>query len=171
MKIKTLALTTTIAAIVTACSTHKGFVDYKELGVFSSDNAGNQKFTDVGPISTDASSWVWSSCDVVATNAVRELLDIAKVRGANTVYKITFDSENGRVTTPTCYKRWGWFALYVVGGLGPWMTHTAVEGIAANIANPDKHANAVMLTPNSDTLELAKNYVDSLGINEVTVDR
>jgi hypothetical protein len=163
-----------IAAILSsgllACSTHKGFVDYKELSVYSSENLGNHKFTDVGPVSGDATSWVWASCDTVATMAVKDLLDIAKTRGANTVYKITFEGNSGRVTTPTCFKRWGWFAMYVVGGLGPWMTISSAEGIAATTEMDTKASGSINIGPGQDTTELARTYISTLE-NAVSFDQ
>ena len=79
-----------IAVVISGCTAHSGYVDYKGLGVYSSETAGNHKFEDVSPVSVSQSTWVWDSCDKVATDAVREMLNVAKTRGANTVYKITF---------------------------------------------------------------------------------
>ena len=156
-----MATTLALGLLSLGCTAHNGFVDYKQMGVYASDNAGNAKFKDVGPVAADESSWVWTSCDTVATDAVRRMLDIAKVRGATTVYKITFESDSGRVTTPTCYKRWGWFFAYVVGGLGPWMTHSAVEGIAASMEG-EKVGQSIDIPKGSDTSELAKDFVQGI---------
>lgn len=144
---------------LTACTTHKGFVDYKEIGVYASENAGNLKFEDVGPVSTDVSSFIWASCDTVAKEAVRELIDMAKVRGGNTVYNITFDSDRGRVSTPTCHKRWGWFTLWIVPGLGPWMTATSVDGIAAKLNKDSQTFNSIYIPKNADSSELAETFI------------
>jgi len=144
------------------CTTHKGFVNYKELGVYAHGGAGNKKFEDIGPVNSSSSSWIWTSCDTVATEAVRQMLDIAKTRGANTVYKIVFETDNGRVSIPTCYKRWGWFLLYVAPGLGPWMTATSVEGIAAKIKTLTSTKNAIHIDNDSDTYKLAKDYIINL---------
>jgi hypothetical protein len=147
-------------ALFSACTTHRGFVNYQEIGVYASSEAGNRKFSDVGPVNTSASSWVWSSCDFVATEAVRDLLDISKTRGGNTVYNIRFDSESGQVSTPTCFKRWGFFILYLVPGLGPWMTATSVSGVAAKLdGEKPVSENEIRFDNSSDLNLLAEKFV------------
>lgn len=128
---KTVLCTLILASI--SCATENGFVDYKDLGVYTHESAGNKKFEDVGPIKAEASGFVWDSCDKIAKQAVSTLKDIAVTRGGNTVYDIKYVSENGYTKTPTCTVRYGWFAAYVVPGLGPWMTVVEAEGIAAKI--------------------------------------
>lgn len=149
------------ALLMSSCTTHKGFVDYQSLGVWASGNAGNLKFQDVGPISADASSFVWKSCDSVATEAVRNLIDIAKTRGGNTVYNITFESESARVSTPTCYKQWLWLATYV-GILGPWVTRASADGIAAKIADQSEKTSGIYLREGVGSEVLAAEYVSKV---------
>ncbi len=118
---------------LSACTTSHGFVNYETSGIYSSENAGNRKFKDVGPVSVNVRTFAWESCDKLAGRAVSELLDVAKTRGGTTVYNIKFDTGDNLVTSPTCSTGWGWFALYIVGGLGPWVQTISVEGVAAKV--------------------------------------
>lgn len=156
-----------LMVVLSSCTAHSGYVDYKGLGVFSSETAGNHKFADVSPVSVSRSTWIWESCDSLATDAVRELLDIAKTRGATTVYKITFASDSGRTISPTCYKRWGWFFAYIVGGLGPWMTATSAEGMAATLDKDAQPRAGIWLRDGADTQALAASYIRSLPPAEI----
>lgn len=148
-----------LSLIGVSCTTSKGFVPYDQIGVYASALPGGGKYKDIGPISADSSSFVWDSCDKVATEAVRELLDVAKTRGAATVYNITFDSKSGAVTTPTCLTRWGWFVLWIAPGLGPWMLHTGVNGIAAAKIEGESKTSEIQIESNSDTAKLAAAFV------------
>jgi uncharacterized protein YbjQ (UPF0145 family) len=114
-----------------SCTTHKGFVNYKEAGIFSTSNAGNHKFEDVGPVTASAMSWAWENCNKVAEAAIYELKAKAKAHGGDTVYGVKFLTKSGIwVTEPVCIKEWGWAAILA---LGPWVTHSEVKGVAAKI--------------------------------------
>jgi hypothetical protein len=143
-----------------SCATERGFVDFKKEGVYASEAAGNKKFEDIGPLSADVSGFAWDSCDKLATEAVRSLVDLAKARGANTVYGIKFDSKDGITTTPTCTKGYGWFALYIVGGLGPWVARSSANGVAAKLAEGAQTSDAIRIPDGADSLAVAKAYID-----------
>lgn len=150
-----------LALTLGACTTSNGFINYQDQHVYASETAGNFKFKDVGPVTGSARSFAWATCDTLAANALREMIDLAKTRGASTVYKITFEGSDGRVTTPTCFTGWGWFALYGVGGLGPWVTSTHVEGIAANLDGDAKATGSIDIR-SSDSQAIAADYVARL---------
>lgn len=151
-----------LLALTAACVTERGFVDFKKEGVYASDAAGNKKFDDVGPLSASTRGFAWDSCDSLATEAVRSLVDLAKSRGANTVYGIKFDSKDGVTTTPSCTKGYLWFALYIVGGLGPWVSHVSVNGVAATLQDAPTSVSTIRIPANADSRKLAEVYVASL---------
>lgn len=162
---KTIHGSLLLALSLAACTTSHGFVNYKEVGVYAAADAGNKKFEDVGPVEAAQRGFFFSSCDSLAQDAVRDLLDMAKARGATTVYNVKFDSDNGLVQSPTCSTGWGWFALYGVGGLGPWVKLVAVEGVAAKFDGAKKE-NALVIPAGADTTKLAADFVAKMRVAE-----
>lgn len=152
------------AALLVGCTTSHGWVDYRELGVYSHENAGNRKFADIGPVAVRSRTFAWGNCDQLSKGVVIELLQIARARGGNTVYKILFEGDNGLSAVPTCTTGWGWFVLYIVGGLGPWVQTSAAEGVAAKVDQGDKVGTGAIRIPENaaDFDAAAEAYLASL---------
>lgn len=85
------------------------------------------KYEELMPITESVSGFVWDSCDKVASDVAGVMFDRAKAVGGNALMNVTWFAENGPVTTPTCKTGYGWFALYIIGGLGPWVKSASAE--------------------------------------------
>lgn len=77
-------------------------------------------YTEVGPVSARKYGFIWDKCELLANKAMDAVLDSAKREGANAVVNVKQD----------CTTAYGWFLLYVVPGLGPWVKFVDVSGVA-----------------------------------------
>jgi len=112
---------------LSSCSVSKGIVEYRKFNMYTAANAGNMKYEELIPITESASGFVWDSCDKVASDVATIMFDRAKAAGGNALMNVKWFAENGSVTTPTCKTGYGWFALFIAGGLGPWVKSASAE--------------------------------------------
>lgn len=147
------------AFCLAACSTHHPELNYKEFHLYSGDNPGNKDFDEIGPVSGSGSGFLWSDCGEVATAAVKEMLDQAKAKGGDSVYKVRFE----QWSQPTCRKHWGWLLIWPAA-LGPWTAHSKVSGIAAVSGKQVEKADvsAIHIPDGIDTELIARRYVERL---------
>jgi hypothetical protein len=149
---------TSLALFLSSCITSTAFVNYDDLGVYSSGTSGNQKFKDVGPIIAGKSSWLFANCNALATTAIKNLLDAAKAGGANTVYDIKFFGKAEKTQVPTCIRRMG-AALFIIPAFFPILATSKATGIAAKIIPETSRTGRIDLHKGADTTALAIEYV------------
>lgn len=135
-----------IAALLTSCSHKTVSLNYQELSVSGKDQmTPSQK--DLGEVIGKYSGHAWDSCEEVTKSAAQKMLANARARGANAVVSLEWKKKDFYVKTPTCKKSYGWFALYILGGLGPWVTSAEVKGRAVIV---DKQQEQLAPKTNSE---------------------
>lgn len=131
-----LLVLASIASIV-GCTYGTGSVQYRKYNMYTSANAGNMKYEEVMTISESARGFVWDSCDVVASKTASVMYDRAIASGGNALIDVKWFAENGVTRTATCKTAYGFFALYIVGGLGPWVKSAQAEAIVVKLNNKE----------------------------------
>ncbi|MBF0239889.1 MAG: hypothetical protein HQM12_19490 [SAR324 cluster bacterium] len=109
------------------CSYQTGIVEYRKYNMYTAANAGNIKYEELLPIQESGSSFIWESCSILTSEIANLMFDRSKAAGGNALMNVKWFAENGAVTTPTCKTGYGWFLLYIVGGLGPWVKSATAE--------------------------------------------
>lgn len=152
------------ALLLQACS-HKFIrdVDYKKYNLYSSENAGNIKYKDFGPVIAENSGNLFSSCSYIIEGALEELLAMTKQKGGNAIVNVKWSKGDFSTPMPTCTTRYG-FLLFFPAAFGPWMKVVEVSGTAAYIdpatQGPDETSTNVLLIEEGKSLEeIAKNHV------------
>jgi hypothetical protein len=111
----------------TGCISSYGNVDYTQHNISSSDMP-NKRSTNI-TVKSSKRSFIWTSCDDLAKEAVVDLVNQAKSFGGTSVSHIKFENGGNLEQTPVCESGLGWFLLYFIPGLGPWVQVSAAEGI------------------------------------------
>lgn len=112
-----------------SCSHKKVILNYKHMSVTDKSSFGNSQ-EDLGEVSGEYSGFAWESCEDVTKNAAEKMLSDARNKGANGVTELVWKKKDYYVKEPTCKKAYGWFGLYILGGLGPWVSSAKVKGRA-----------------------------------------
>jgi uncharacterized protein YbjQ (UPF0145 family) len=131
---KTLIILSLIL-IIGSCSHHNiDNINYAKYNAHTTSRSISSDFTDLGHVTSDNSDYIFKSCEEVAENTLAELIAKAKMMGGNGIANIMWtDKYDMKTITPTCRIRWGWFAAYVVGGLGPWVKYVEASATVVNI--------------------------------------
>ena len=121
--------------LITSCSFSPiKNVNYSKYNAYSSKNAGNQKFQEIGSINADKSDMIYTSCLTLAERALEDLINRARAMNGNALMNLRWKSEKGDTVQPQCKIAYGWFAAYIIGGLvSPWVKNVEVSAIAINI--------------------------------------
>lgn len=130
-------LTLSIIVSIVGCTYGTGSVQYRKYNMYTSTNAGNMKYEEVMTISESARGFVWDSCDVVASKTAGVMYDRAIAAGGNALIDVKWFAESGVTRAPTCKTAYGFFALYIVGGLGPWVKSAQAEAVVAKLSQKD----------------------------------
>ena len=122
---------------LTSCSHHTiNNVDYQKHNAFTAGKVVTGNYVEVGPAVIEKSDFVFKSCESLASEAMNELSQQAKARGGNSLHNVLWEDQYDRLSPiPTCRIRWGWFAAFGVGGLGPWVKYVKVS---ASISQSEK---------------------------------
>lgn len=148
-------------SLLYSCSHTHTEIDYKKYDLYSSENAGNQKYEEIGPVNASISGFAWDNCQVLATKTVEKLVSEAKARGATAIMNVKWERGDTLIATPNCKNALGWFVLYIVGGLGPWVQTVGVSGTAIKYVDKnisDKKSDNIFLPKNKSSLEIATEY-------------
>lgn len=86
--------------------------------------AQTPNYKPLGRVGVHASGFVWESCESLANEGVDLAIQKSKNMGGNAIINLSISE---------CTTRWGWFVLYVLPGLGPWVRSVAIEGTAVQI--------------------------------------
>ena len=121
--------------ILTGCTYKTATVKYSDYNVYSQNLGGNKEYEEIGPVKVCVSGFIWTDCAQLVDKALVALNEKAKVLGGDGVIKVSWYTDDGKVLTPTCEEQWGWFALYILPGLGPWTKKACVEGVAVKFVD------------------------------------
>jgi len=118
------------AILFSGCTYKNAEVNYKQYHAYSATEAGNFKYKEIGPIYASVSGFAWDECAELTSKVLRDLESKAKALGGDAIIDVKWYGENGLYTIPTCRCGCGWFALDIIGGLGPWVQTAKAEAIA-----------------------------------------
>ena len=116
--------------VLTGCTYKTATISYNPYNAYAEPQGGNVKYKEIAPVHACASGFVWSNCAEITQEVLQRLQEQAKTLGGNGVINIKWSYKNSFVLTPTCEVQWGWFALYILPGLGPWVQRACAEGVA-----------------------------------------
>ena len=122
---------------ITGCTYKNATISYKPYNAYAEPQGGNMKYQEIGPVHACSYGFVWDDCAKLAQNTLQRLQEQAKVLGGNGVINVKWSYNDSFTLTPTCKQENGWFALYIIGGLGPWVQRACAEGVAVKFS--DKH--------------------------------
>lgn len=124
-------------AQLSACSTHRARINYQDFndrGVAL--KSGDWPGEDLGPIEGEDGGYVWSQCSEKAKGSMGELIDQAKMKGANAIGGIRWDAS--RSSEPRCKKGWGYVLLFPFL-FTPLFMSTRVHGRAYKVRRLSEH--------------------------------
>lgn len=149
-----------LASFLVSCSHHSiEKVNYEKYSAHITSREISSDFADVGKVSTSKSDFVFKDCREIAESALADLIKKARKMGGNALTNVQWKTHPELKTlTPTCEVRWGWFAAYVVGGLGPWVKNVEVSATVARKPDDLKilPKNAHLLEEHSSDIESAR---------------
>ena len=103
---------------LTGCTYKTATIKYSKYKIYSQNLGGNVKYKEIAPIKACSSSFIWTDCAEIAEDTLKKLQEKAKTLGGDGVIDVKWYVDDGKVLTPTCQEQWGWFALYILPGLG-----------------------------------------------------
>lgn len=129
--IKTCFLLLLILLIVTGCSVYPLRVSYQEFSddlLVKTDSWNGEK---IGKVRASNGGFLWSDCRTAAHSAMHELIENAKVKGANAIGDLKWDASLN--VNPMCQKRWILF-LFPPALLTPFFISVGIEATAYKVA-------------------------------------
>ncbi len=128
MKYVTLAF---ISFGISSCVTSYGTYDNEKLKVNSNINKISTKYV----VTSSTRDFIWADCSELGDYLVKDLISKAKSVGGDSIDNLRFETGSGfNSKTPVCEKGLGWFLIYFVGGLGPWVQVSTAQ---ANVIKYD----------------------------------
>lgn len=119
---------------INGCTYKTATISYND---FKNLHNNNVKYQKIRPIYACSSGFIWENCSKLARDTVLRLQDQAKALGGDGIINIKWSYKDSFVLTPTCKEQNAWFALYILGGLGPWVQTACAEAEAVKFS--DKH--------------------------------
>ena len=113
-------------------------VNYSKFNAYSTSNPGNMMYEEIGPVFTEQSSSILTSCNELAQIALAELIGNVKQMGGNAVTNLKWEKGSELSSIPHCETEWGWFGLYIIGGFGSWVRDVNISGTAINLRTNSK---------------------------------
>ena len=135
---KVLGILFFFAILFTGCTYKTAVIKYNKFNAYSQNLGGNIQYKEIAPVKSCASDFIWKDCSEVSEEALKRLQEQAKVLGGNGLVNVTWYSDESNVLTPTCKIQWGWFLLYILPGLGPWVQSACVQGVAVKFIDNTK---------------------------------
>ena len=108
-----------LVMVLGGCATHNVNYSYKGHSFYSSEPQ-TKDYRELGQIAVQNYGFVWESCSSLAKGAYGQAENKVESMGGNALMNMRHE----------CVTAYGWFAAYIVGGLGPWVKHVDVSGIA-----------------------------------------
>ncbi len=111
---------------MSACSTQRAYFEYsefKEMPLKTEALTGSN----LGMVRGEDGGAIWDNCTEKARGSVRELISMAKAKGATAIGEIKWSATNDSV--PACKKGWGYLVIWPFV-LTPLFMSTQVTGIA-----------------------------------------
>lgn len=126
-----------LAVALAGCATQQQTVNYTDQGLYSGHTAGNQPYVEISSVTVRRQGFIWDSCAQLTDEVLEEVRDTAATAGANRVINLGWKSpaEVGYSSQPQCVSGLGWFALFGVGGLGPWVKTVEARGTLVYVAD------------------------------------
>lgn len=132
--IKALLLFSLLFSLVGCSTTSINKLNYNQSGFYSGSEGGNKKFKEIGPIVETVSGFSWDSCEKLVDQAMENTKKNIKAEGGDAIINVRWSKGDFQTAVPTCRNSYGWWALYIVGGLGPWVKSVELTGtIVKNI--------------------------------------
>ena len=136
-------------------------VNYSKFNAYSTSNPGNMMYEEIGPVFTEQSSSILTSCNELAQIALAELIGNVKQMGGNAVTNLKWEKKSELSSIPHCETEWGWFGLYIVGGFGSWVRDVNVSGTAIKLKEDESThkpgSRVFFFDPNKSNQETAEN--------------
>ncbi len=143
-----------LTLVTVACSTHRAHFKVSEFKEMTLSN-GSVSGQNLGAISGEDGGAIWNNCTEKARGSVTELIEEAKIKGANAIGNITWHASGN--DQPSCKKGWGYLIIWPFI-LTPLFMSTRVDGVAYKTAGKLKTG----MYPVPSTPEEQKRLVDQL---------
>ena len=141
-------------------------VNYSKFNAYSTSNPGNMMYEEIGPVFTEQSSSILTSCNELAQIALAELIGNVKQMGGNAVTNLKWEKGSELSSIPHCETEWGWFGLYIIGGFGSWVRDVNISGTAIKLKNDsyikNPNSQVFLIKPNTNKMLLAKTILKNL---------
>jgi len=135
-KLTFLVVSVFCAGVLFSGCTYKNVaLDYKHYNAYSNYIGGNRHYREITPIRACASGFIWDDCKEITSEALKKLRQKGQIVGGDGVIDVKWERDEEKVLMPTCRKEWGWFALYILPGFGPWTQKACVEGVAVKFVD------------------------------------
>lgn len=107
-----------ITIFITSCVSSNG--SNEKTSLYSYNNHSYQR-TNIS-VESIQRNFIWTPCDVMADAVINDLKMKAKSKGGDSIANILFEKDGVYISElPVCEKQLGWFFLYILPGLGPWV--------------------------------------------------
>ncbi len=121
--------------LLAGCTTTTSFTEYDERALYSTSTAGNIEYVEIGPVTASARGTVFAPCDRLVGEVADDLAGQAADHGGNALINVRWINldDGSHTPTPICTTGWGWFAVFGVGGLAPWVKGARAEGVVVYV--------------------------------------
>ena len=118
---KIVSLIVVMSFFTSSCAVHPiKNLAFKDRPVFVSEPQ-TKDYEELGRVGIKTSGFIWDSCEDIAMEGIDIVLRNAQNMGGNAVVRLQISE---------CKTQYGWFILYILPGLGPWVRNVSVEGVA-----------------------------------------
>lgn len=120
---KMISLIVVMSFFMTSCAVRPvNNIAFKDRPLFATIPQ-TKDYVELGRVTAPINGFIWESCESLADDGLNLLIQHSKNMGGNTVIGVQISE---------CQTQYGWFALYILPGLGPWVRGVKVEGIAVD---------------------------------------
>ena len=141
MKKIILSIGIIVSFLLTGCTYKTATISYKKYNTYTQNLGGNVAYKEIAPIDACASGFIWDDCSKITSRVLQRLQEKSQTLGGNGVIKVQWFLDNQTVLMPTCKEEWGWFAIYILPGFGPWVQKACAEGIAVKFLDKKNFSN------------------------------
>ena len=95
------------------CSYKSGYTKVDKTFFKTKKEVKENSYEDLGNVSLIQDGWLFSSCDKMGKESIKNLESKAKSLGADAVVNVKWQGEHGIQTNyPQCKTQWGWVLLW-----------------------------------------------------------
>lgn len=118
---KKLIFILSIALFLNGCATKPiSNISFKERPLYAT-SPQTKDYVELGKVSIRQTGFIWESCENLADEGLDSILNKSKNMNGNAIINVRISD---------CTTAYGWFALYIIPGLGPWVKSVDIDGIA-----------------------------------------